>query len=258
MEASSSVRKRIGGNWPRGDLFSNRRNTLAVAIAAALIAGVLLYVFVRQYKKSVNNSSANTPVLVATGLIPRGTASSEVASVGLYRPTLVRSKQAAAGAITDSAALQGTYATTTIYPGQQLTAADFSRSPVSIASELTRTDRAIAMPIDGTHGLVGFVSDGDHVDVLSSVGGKVVMLAPDVLVLSAPNGGSNSTIGSTNSGGNIVLRVSQDQVLAMAQAADTGKIWIVMRPAADAISPATSSTPASGGSTATTTTGTPR
>ena len=239
MEASSqSVRRRIGGRRP-SDLLSSRRNAIVVAVICAALAGILIYAFVQQYRHSVNTSATNAPVYVATGLIPRGTAASEVASTGLYKFTRIKSSQVLAGAIADPSVIKGEVAATDIYPGAQLTAADFTRSGVTIGSQLSGTDRAISVPVDAAHGLIGFVQAGDRVDVLSSVGtggshGVVNVLAQNVLVLSAPGGGGGG-LGGTNNTSEIVLRVTDKQAVSMAFAADNGRVWITLRPPVGAV-----------------------
>ena len=47
--------------------------TLALGIAAAVLAAILLIAYLVQYRSSVNDSTAPTPVLVAKNLIPKGT-----------------------------------------------------------------------------------------------------------------------------------------------------------------------------------------
>src|SRR5437588_7695115 len=222
---TSSLRK-IGGKTPR-DLLSSRRGTIAVAVGAAILAGILLYAFVQQYRHSVNSTATSTPVMVASGYIPRGTATSLIASGQLMQRALVKSNQVHAGAIADPSVLRGEVAATDIYPGQQLTAANFTAANVTIASQLTGRDRAIAIPVDSAHGLVGFVQAGDHIDLLSSLGGggnargAVGILAQNVLVLSAPGGGgTGGVVAGNNSGGNIVVRVSAAVGQSVAFAAD--------------------------------------
>jgi pilus assembly protein CpaB len=244
MEASSTVR-RIGGKSPR-DFLSSRGGTIAIAAGAAVLAGVLLFVFVQQYRKSVNSTATNTPVFVASGYIPRGTSATLIASGQLMQRALVKSNQVQAGAIADPSVVRGEVTAVDIFPGQQLTAADFTATNVTIASELRGPDRAIAVPVDSAHGLAGFVQPGDHVDVMASFPGggagrgAVTVLAQDVLVLSAPNGGGGGTLGGNN-GGNIVLRVGYKIAQELAFAADNGKVWITLRPPVGAVPAGTSS-----------------
>lgn len=240
MEASSAKGK-IGGRTPR-DWFSSREGTIAIAVGAAILAGILLYVFVQQYRDSVNHNASSTPVFVARGYIPRGTSASLIASGQLMQRALVKSNAVRAGAITDSSVLHGEVTATDIYPGQQLTTAEFAAG-ATVGSQLTGTDRAIAIPVDSAHGLVGFVAPGDHVDVMSSfngggnVRGAVNIVAQNVLVLSTPGatGGGGVVGGSGGGSGNIVLRVSSQIAQQLAFDADNGKVWIALRPPVGAI-----------------------
>jgi Flp pilus assembly protein CpaB len=222
-----------------------------VALVAAIVAGVLLFAFVQRYRNKQDASSAATTVFVASKLIPQGSSADVIASEQLLARTTLRGSQVQAGAIADPSVLHGEVATTNIYPGQQITAADFTTTS-GIASELTATTRAVSVPVDAAHGLVGFVHTGDHVEVLASYTGgasnsrgTVTNLIQNVLVLSAPT--SSSGVGNNNS--DIVLRVTNHDAASLAYAADNGKVWIVLRPplgASNSQSEGTSTTTSSG------------
>ena len=245
MEASTPTRKRMG-DAPR-DLLSTRGGSLALAIGAAIIAGILILVFVQRYRDHVNSNNTPTGVFVARSLIPKGSSADVIASEQLLQRTSVKGSQALSGAITDPSVLHGQVTTTDIFPGQQIVASDFTSAGGSnISAKLTGTARAVAVPVDNAHGLIGFVHTGDHVDVLAgingnngSASGSTRTLLQDVLVLSAPSSANSGVGGSSNN--NIVLRISDAQAPAVAYAADNGKIWITLRPPAGA----TQSAPAS-------------
>jgi Flp pilus assembly protein CpaB len=245
VEASSIPR--IGGKTPK-DILSSRRGAIAVAATAAVLAGVLIFMFVQGYRSSVDSSASTTPVFVASGFIPKGTSTSLIASGQLMQRAAVKTNAVERGAITDPSVLHGEVTATDIYPGQQLTAADFTATGVTIGSQLTATTRAIAIPVDSAHGLTGFVQAGDHVDVLASfsgagnVHGAVNVVAQNVLVLSAPSGGTGGTPGAGSGNGNIVLRVGTPIAQQLAFDADNGKVWIALRPPVGAVATGGSST----------------
>jgi Flp pilus assembly protein CpaB len=250
MEASSP-RQKIGSK-SLGDVLSTRGGAIAVAAAAAILAGILLFVFVQRYRDNSNVANAPTPVFVARAMIPQGMSADLIASQQLVQRTTVKSSQVQTGAIADPGVLHGQVAVGNIYPGQQLTLAAFTRA-ASISSDLTGEQRAVAVPIDSAHGLIGFVRAGDHVDVLASTSGgggnrTVSTLLQDVYVLSAPGvatGGVGG--GGSNSGSNIVLRIPTQYGGQIAYAADNGKVWIILRPPP----PATQSSQAAPGSAST-------
>ena len=85
MEASTSS-KRTGGRSFR-DLTSTREGSLLVALGAALLAGLLLLLFVQRYKDNQNAKGATKSVFVARALIPRGSSADVVASSQLLQRT---------------------------------------------------------------------------------------------------------------------------------------------------------------------------
>jgi pilus assembly protein CpaB len=232
MEATSAGKK-LGGGSPK-DILSTRSGAMTVAALAAILAGILLYAFVQKYRSDQNSSSASTTVFVASSFIPAGSSADLIASQQLLQRTTVRGSQAQSGAIADPSALHGEVAATNIYPGQQITSGDFTTSS-TVASNLAAADRAIAIPVDSAHGLVGYVHKGDHVDILSSFPGaggngrgSVTTLATDVLVLEAPS--TSSSLGSNSNNNVLLLRVSDQDALHVAYAVDNGKVWVALRP----------------------------
>jgi Flp pilus assembly protein CpaB len=209
-----------------------------LAAAAALLAGLLLFVFVSSRDNNGGSGGAQR-VLVAKQLIPKGSSGDVIAAQQLATATEFKGSQVKDGAITDPKTLQGDVAKADIYPGQQITAGDFTNSDEGVSSKLSGGQRAVAVPVDEAHGLIGDVKIGDHVDVLAgftqngSAGtNRPVLrtLLQDVLVLNAPKGNG----GISGNGANITLRVSDDQAANLAFAADNGKVWILLRPPAGA------------------------
>ena len=207
-------------------LFRNRGGAVVAGAIVAVIAVILLVVYLRSYRSSVNSGKQAERVLVASKLIQRGTSGTLIASQGLYLVTTVQKDQLKLNAITDPSALNDRVAAGDIFPGQQLTQDDFTtESATSIPYEITGTQRAIAVPVDATHGLIGQVTAGNYVDVYVGVaGGKqgqlVTLLAPNVYVLVAPGTGS----------ANAILRIDTRDAAKFAFAADNERIWLVLRP----------------------------
>jgi pilus assembly protein CpaB len=216
-----------------------RRGALTVALASAALAGIVLLAFAARYKHSVQGGTAARTALIADRLIPKGTSGDLVVSGNLFRQTQVRQSDLASGAVIDGSALAGRVATHDIYPGQQLTSGDFAANADPLRGQLKGTQRAIAIPVDDSHGLVGEVRTGDHVDILagfnstSSTTGQgraqLRTLVEDVLVLKAPNADSTKRSASQNDT-NVTLRVSASDAAKLAFAADNGKVWVLLRP----------------------------
>lgn len=218
-------------------IFSTRGGTIAVGVAAAALAGLLLLVYLNRYRANVAATGTPATVLVAKRLIPQGTPGTIIAAQGFFELTRVPKDQLKIGAIADPAIVAGRETLADIYPNQQLTVADFSLGATNAAAtRITGDERAISVPIDAAHGLIGHVRTGDHVDVyvglnVSETGGSravLGLLAANQLVLEAPVVSSNATGGNTTS--NMVLKVKTKDAAKFAFAADNGKIWAILRP----------------------------
>jgi Flp pilus assembly protein CpaB len=224
-------------------LISTRRGAVLVAALAAILAGILIVAYVQKYRNSVNSEGAPVTVLVAKQAIPKGTAGTVIATTGLYSATTIRQSQLLNGAFSDAASLRNTVATRDIYPGSQLTASDFAPAATDIAASLTKHQRIITIPFDSVHGTIANLQAGDHVDIYA-----IFNLVP-VTTAGAPTGTgaahtvlrmimSNVDIASITKGGsggaNLNFKVTDGQATKLAFAADNGKLWLALRPAAGA------------------------
>ncbi len=212
----SNPRSRIGGSRS-GQLFSSRRGGLIIAIVAALGAGALFYLFAQNYKSTTARILPPQNVVVAQKLIPAGAAGQLIAAEGLLKTIQVPGSKVVPGAISGLSAITGAVTAAPIAPGQQITFADFTRATSSISSYLSGDQRAISLPLDAAHGIIAFVAQGALVDVMRTTSVGTTLLAQDVTVLS-------------NNAGDVVLRVSDKQALAIANASDNSKVWLTLRP----------------------------
>jgi Flp pilus assembly protein CpaB len=233
-----------GKNYTRNDwrkVLSTRRGTVVVAVVCALVAAGILLLAMDRYRQNVDTSGNQETVFVASGLIQKGTSGDAVASEQLFKPTSVAVKQVSAGAVADTAQLHGKVAVADIYPGQQLTAADFTANG-GLPSQLAPTQRAMTVALDQAHGMVGEIHAGDHVDVyagidLTSTGRSdpaMRLLLSNIQVLraaTASSGGLGSSQNPSSSFSNVTLDVPGSQAGALAYASDNGKVWLVLRPA---------------------------
>ena len=115
-------------------------------------------------------------------------------------------------------------------------------------AQITGTMRAVAVPLDSAHGLIGNVQAGDHVDVIAGfnvepinrkgqpVQGGVARpvtktIIQDALVLSVPSQTSSGLSGSASTTtSNVVLELNQDQAAEVAFSVDNGKVWLSLVP----------------------------
>lgn len=227
-------------------LVSTRRGTVTLAVLAALLAGILVLVYVNRYRDSLKSGAAPVTVLVAKATITKGTPGRLVAAQQLFTVTTIRESQLRDGAFSDPASLVGRAATHDIYAGEQLTAADFGASATSASTALTARQRIVSVPLDAAHGLSTELSVGDHVDVyggftvvpiganglpVSSSQPRPVLklLMQNIVVADIKRQGSGL---GANSGSTVSLRVDDLQAAKLAFASDNGKVWLALRPAA--------------------------
>jgi Flp pilus assembly protein CpaB len=229
-------------------LVSTRRGTLTLAIVAALLAGVLVLVYVSRYRASVRADNAPVTVLVAKSTIPKGTPGRVLAAQSLFTVTTIRESQLRNGAFSDPSSLVGRAASHDIYAGQQLTAADFSASATALASTLSGRERIVLIPLDAAHGLTAELSAGDRVDVYAGFNvtpvdssGRVINGAASrpVLRLIMQNvqvAEVKSASGGLAGGGgsDVGLRTTDKQAADLAFASDNGRIWLTLRPSSGA------------------------
>jgi pilus assembly protein CpaB len=209
-----------------------------VAAVCALIAAGILIFAMASYRHNVDAEGNPQTVLVASGLIQKGTSGDAIASEQLFKATSIPGKQVTSGAIADTSLLRGKVAASDIYPGQQLTTADFAAAG-GIIGELGPGQRAMTVSVDGSRGMVGQIQVGNHVDVYADLEpgsarsqSFVRLLLSDVPVMKAPT----SSTGGLGSGGQnqqsvVTLKVNASQAGPLAFASDNGKLWLVLRPA---------------------------
>jgi Flp pilus assembly protein CpaB len=234
-----------GKNYTRNDwrkLLGTRRGTVLVAAACALVAAGILVLAMNRYRHNVDTSGNQETVLVASGLIQKGTSGDAIASEQLFKPTSIAVKQVSAGAIADTAQLHGKVATADIFPGQQIAASDFSANG-GLATQLAPDQRAVTVTLNSAHGMVGQIHNGDHVDVYAGLqleprGGRAEpalrLLMSNVQVLQAGTVTSSGLGGGGNPAdqhSNVTLNVKDSDVPFLTYSSDNGQIWLVLRPA---------------------------
>jgi len=223
-------------------LISTRRGAILVSLLAAIVAGILIVAYVQKYRSSVNSEGAPVTVLVAKQAIPKGTAGTLIATSGLYSATTIRQSQLLNGAFSDPVSLRDKVTTRDIYPGSQLTASDFAPAASDVAASLTKHQRIIAIPFDSTHGDTANLQAGDHVDVYAAF--NLVPVSPFGLPTAQSSARtvlkmimSNvdvASIAKSSGGATVSFKVTDTEATQLAFAADNGKLWLALRPAAGA------------------------
>jgi Flp pilus assembly protein CpaB len=202
---------------------SSRGWAIALGLGAIVLATILLIVYLDRYRARVGGENAPTPVLVAKQTIRAGTPGSIVASAGMYADTTLPRRDVDEGAIADPQFLVGRAAVADIFPGSQLSAADFAAAAsTTVDSQLTGTQRAISITIDAIHGSLAQVKAGDSVDVYIADTKKpgYKLFKPAVKVITVP----------TPAGGSLMLQMDTKETAKFMVLADHTRMYWAIRP----------------------------
>jgi Flp pilus assembly protein CpaB len=209
-------------------LLTTRRGTIILGIGAAVLAAIVLLVYLNQYRNSVDSGAQPMSVLVAKSLIQKGTPGDVVGTSSLFQVSSIPRSQVKTGAFIDPKTLTGKVAAADIYPGQQLTATDFVVGNANaLTQRLARDQRAVVVPLDSPAEVGGQIAAGDHVDIwvaFSAQGANGVSrpIVREVLQ-------NMYVMGAI--GGNVTLRATPRQSGQLIFASQNAKIWLVLRPA---------------------------
>jgi Flp pilus assembly protein CpaB len=211
-------------------LFRTRQGTILLGVVAAVLAAIALIVYLNHYRSNANSQVQAAPVLVAQGAIAKNTSGDVIASSTIVKPVQISQSKIDPGALSSTSELQGQVATRDIAAGQQLTTDDFAAagsSQVGLPGQLTRTQRAVVVPLDLPGQVGGQIATGDTVDVWALVNvtppnGASTPVAKQIL--------SNMYVMNTNTDGNVTLRATPEQAGKLIYASGNAKIWLVLRP----------------------------
>jgi Flp pilus assembly protein CpaB len=209
------------------------------AALVTVVAAAFLLLFLSQYRARITDSSEVT-VMVASGLIEKGSSGDVIVSKSLFQVDKVRKSDLATGAVTDPATLRGKVATDDVYPGEQISMSKFATGSDTIGTKISGDERAVSIPMDSAHGMVGDIKVGDHVDVAvgfneqRGIRGRPVLriILQDALVLKAPAKAAGGP--ALNKTQNVLVRATDKKAAQIAFAADNGKVWLLLRPKAGA------------------------
>ena len=218
---------------------STRQGMFVVAGLVTVAAAVFLLLFLSQYRARVTDSS-EVNVMVASGLIEKGSSGDVVVTKDMFQMDKVRKSELKSDAVTDPAKLRGQVASADVYPGEQITRSNFKDGADSFAAKITGVERGISIPLDSAHGMVGDLKVGDRVDVAAGfneqkgVTGRPVLriILQDALVLKAPSKEPSGT--NLNKTQNVVIEATDKKAAQIAFASDNGKVWLMLRPKAGA------------------------
>jgi pilus assembly protein CpaB len=198
----------------------------SVLLVAALVVAALGTTMVFFYVNGVNDRALakQNPVrvLVAQKLIPAGTSVSDAQHDGSFTRKTISKGDAITGAISDFPPINGKTASTTIYPGDQITQVKFSAQGPTSTLVPPAGKLSISVVLNDPAQVAGFVTVGTKVAIfftgLAAKGGgqeQTQLLLPAVEVLAigsktaAPAAAASGT--ETGSVSNTFLTLAVDQ-----------------------------------------------
>ena len=220
-----------------------RLKNIVIAVALALVAGLLTVFYVTNYKKDIRSAESSVTVYVASKDIPAGTSGTQVAH-GYLTKQQVAKRSVTPGAIANPDQLGEQVAADTIFAGEQVTTRRFaSTSEQGIRAQLTGNKRAIAVPGEAEQLLAGTLEDGDHVDIIGSWNfpedktqhvSRVVLR--DILVLDAASAANTSEkiTNPNQSAFSAVLALTDAQAQKLWWIVKNGDWSLGLRPTTDA------------------------
>jgi Flp pilus assembly protein CpaB len=220
-----------------------RLRNIGIAVALALIAVLLVLLYVTDYKRTVQSGEEQVSVYVAAENVPSGTSGADALSRHLIEKREVARRNLAPGWIASEDQVKTLVASQNVYAGEQATTQLFRpASEKGIRSQLSGNLRALQLPGTSPQLLEGTLKAGDHVDVVgtwnlpedktSHVSRTVLR---DLLVLRAPTptpGGSKLT--SPTEQASVMLALTDAQAEKLWWVAKNGDWSLQLRPTQDA------------------------
>jgi pilus assembly protein CpaB len=222
-----------------------------VAIAAVVLAGAAAYLSYEYANKADTRAQKNAQrvnVLVAKNTISKGTTAAQALNSGLIGTKQVPRSILPPSAVSNASALTDKISVSTISKGQFIVDESFAQAANvgGFSSNVPKGHQAITISVDATHGVAGFITPGDTVNVLytgpvtaqegAGVAGAPVrvsaFLVPSVKVLAVGQTTANSAPASSTSG--VGLRTSNQAAGApstpSAASTSTGLITLDVTP----------------------------
>lgn len=192
-----------------------RVRNIFIAVALALVAGLLSLFYVANYKRHVQHSEKTVSVYVAKSDIPVGTSGADIVKHHMMVTSQVVQRTVVPGAISNPDQVANLVSTEPILAEEQVTLRRFAdHAELGPRAQLHGTLRAIAIEGDAAQTLSGVLKPGDHVDLVATfdqgdkdTGSISRVVVRNLLVL----GASESTGGKLGASSTPVLLAASEQ-----------------------------------------------
>lgn len=196
-----------------------RIRNIMIAIGLALVAMLLVLLYVTNYKRSVQHGEAQVPVFVAAHDIAVNTPGADIVAKHDLRQITIPKRNVVPGAISSVDQIRSLVLASPIYAGEQVTVRPFSDvAAQGIRARLRGTMRALQIAGDPEQLLASTLKAGDRVDIVANVridpnsnayADKIV--AHDLLVLQSPSENAAAKATGTSST-SVILQVGDTEI----------------------------------------------
>lgn len=218
-----------------------RIRSLALPLGLAVLAAVLVGVYITSFRHSVTHSAGMVKVLVASRDIPAGTEGSSVAGGRYLKAQTIPRRAVVPGSITSGAPLTSLVTAGPVYKGEQITLRQFKPlAQGGVFAKFSGNLRAVNIPGEARQLLAGTVSDGDRVDVVANAKYTVGsiqrstsrVILRNLLVLKAPDAPSSSDTQSSAPTSTATLAMTDKESQTMLWTMSNASWFLALRPTA--------------------------
>lgn len=213
-----------------------RIRNILIAIGLALVAMLLVLLYVTNYKRSVQHGQTQVPVFVAAHDIAANTPGSDIIAQHDLRQMTIPERNVVPGAISSVDQIRSLVLSSPIYAGEQVTVRPFSDvAAQGIRAHLRGTMRAIEIAGDPNQLMANTLHAGDRVDVVGNIrvdpnsnafADKIIVR--NLLVLQSPQ--DTATVKATGNSTSAILQVSDTQVQRLWYAIKNSDWTLELRP----------------------------
>jgi pilus assembly protein CpaB len=223
---------------------------ILIAVVLALVATAALVVYVNGADRRAISNQQPTLVWVAAKPIPAGTPGQTAKNTEMIKQEAVAKKNVVPGAVLSVTQIQNLRAAVDIMPGEQLLlkrwvgAADVAGKGLL---QIPEGQQAVAIGMDLTRQVAGFVTPGDTVSLLLTMRRKglersefllqkvrVLAVGATALANSAAQGGGGRVSQGKGQVAAVTLAVPQEKVEKVVFAAEHGSIYMTLLASPDA------------------------
>lgn len=221
-----------------------RLRNIGIAVALALVAGLLTVFYVTNYKREVRAAEENVTVYVAARDIPEGTTGAAIAREGFLTEQELAQRAVAPGAISSPEQVADKVVAGKIFAGEQVTMLRFTAAESKgIRGQITGNKRAIQIPGTEHQLLAGTLQDGDRVDVIGTWNvpedktahvARVVLRDIEVLEAAKSTANAEKLTNPNQASLSVILALTDAQAQKLFWVTRNGEWALQLRPGEDA------------------------